>query len=492
MESNDMTFVLREKEMLQDRYRIDSVLNSNGMTITYLAYDTFREQKIVIKELFPNSIVERWKDDGKTVVCARMIHEKDFLTMREHMIKKAKTLISMFPLEGIANVINLFEENQTIYLVEEYAEGVSPFEFMQKIHSHEELLKDMLKLLEPIMNALDALHKKGIVHGRISPSMIRTKNKKVVLVGFGDPIEDAMLPVLEESTARVPGYAAVEQYMENATLNSSTDIYAVAAIIYEAITRTKVAPFYERVGSEGEDFVDPVVEPKKINPGIMQYQSDALMKAIDLYQFNRFTSFAEFKEALSEEEFKEERKIVMHKQPAYFAENNKYKKTVKILLIAGIIFCLIFFIPKAFRFSNSSGAKQFYLTLDSADVAHQCKMIVELSEGKRASYANDYNRMDEPGISDNTDGLTFETHYYDKITKRFVTNKNFNLDGDMLDYIRLDYRRNNTAILTFSDGKTSKQINVDLKPDMFGVYTVIETVHDGNGNVTNKKYQVEW
>ena len=184
MEKKNPKYVLRIGTMLQDRYRVDDVLDSNGMTITYLAFDIFREQKVVIKELFPNSIVERNQDDALTVSCVRYIDEHDFYTLKEHMLKKAKALIALYPMEGIANILNFFEENQTIYVIAEYAEGVSPFEFMQKIHSHPMQLKEILKLLKPVMEALDALHKKGIVHGRISPAMIRTKDKKVVLVGW--------------------------------------------------------------------------------------------------------------------------------------------------------------------------------------------------------------------------------------------------------------------------------------------------------------------
>ena len=117
MKDANLSYVLRTGTMLKDRYRIDEVLGANGMTITYLAYDIFREQRIVIKELFPNSIVERNPDDGLSVSCVQYSNEADFFTMKSHMIKKAKTLISLYPLEGIANMINVFEENQTRYNV---------------------------------------------------------------------------------------------------------------------------------------------------------------------------------------------------------------------------------------------------------------------------------------------------------------------------------------------------------------------------------------
>lgn len=492
MKNKNPKYVLRSGTMLQDRYRIDDVLDSNGMTITYLAFDIFREQKVVIKELFPNSIVERNQDDWLTVSCVRYINEHDFYTMKEHMIKKAKALIALYPMEGIANILTFFEENQTIYVIAEYAEGVSPFEFMQKIHSHPMQLKEVLNLLKPVMEALDALHKKGIVHGRISPAMIRTKDKKVVLVGFGDPIEDAMLPILEQATVRIPEYSALEQYMENSTLGSETDVYAVAAIIYEAVTRIKVAPFYERIGDENEEKTDPVVALKDLNIGIMAYQSDVIMKALNIYPQDRYDTFEELVLALSEEEFIEPSKIIMHKKPHSFAAKYNYIRKVRLVLIAGAIFILLFFGPKAYRCFRSYDAKQFYTKLDEANVYKQCQMVVQLSESKREKYANDYNKIEEPDMSANTIEPDYEIHYYDKVTKRFVTNEQMNMDAKIVRYIRLDYRRNNTAILMFVDENEVKQVTVNLKPDIFNVYSVEESITDKEGNTTYQSYKVEW
>lgn len=492
MENNNPKYVLRIGTMLQDRYRIDDVLDSNGMTITYLAFDIFREQKVVIKELFPNSIVERNQDDELTVSCVRYINEHDFYTLKDHMMKKAKALIALYPMEGIANILNFFEENQTVYVIAEYAQGVSPLEFMQKIHSHPMQLKDILNLLKPVMDALDRLHKKGIVHGRISPAMIRTKDKKVVLVGFGDPIEDATLPILEHTTARIPEYSAVEQYMENAAIGSETDVYAMAAIIYEAVTRIKVAPFYDRIGDGNEDKEDPVIALKDLNIGIMAYQSDAIMKALNIYPKDRYDTFQELVSALSEEEFKVQPKIIMHKKPHSFAAKYRYIRKVRLVLIAGVIFILLFFAPKAYRYFRSLDAKQFYTKLDEANVYEQCRMVVQLSDSKREKYANDYNKIEEPDMSANTIEPDYEIHYYDKVTKRFATNEQMNMDAKIVRYIRLDYRRNNTAILMFVDENEVKQVTVNLKPDIFDVYSVEESITDKEGNTTYQSYKVEW
>ena len=90
-----MRFALQNATMLKDRYRIDDILGSNGLSITYDAFDTFREQRVVVKELYPAAVVERNQNDKLTISCVKMIHENDFRQMKEHVIKETKQLIKM-------------------------------------------------------------------------------------------------------------------------------------------------------------------------------------------------------------------------------------------------------------------------------------------------------------------------------------------------------------------------------------------------------------
>lgn len=488
MEENRSHYSLREKTMLQDRYRIDSVLGYNGLTITYEAFDTFREQKIVIKELFPSAIAERRAEDQKTVSCIRMIHEKEFRQLKERLIKEAKTLISMYPLEGIANVLNQFEENQTVYVVSEYIQGITLTEYFDKLHMPYMQVKDVIRLLRPIAASLDKLHKKGVIHGKINPEVIRIKGRKTALVGFCDPMEDSSLPVFENATARIPEFAPMELYIENGILDAATDSYSLAAVIYRMVTGQPALPFYERVGDR-EDFVDPLIPPRRYNNGLMIYQNDAIVKALNVYQESRYATAAELLAELSEDEFAEESKIIMHKKPKSFAKKYRDIRFVRFAAAAGILFLLLFFGPKACRYAQTAGAKHFFVKIEEADITEQCRMIVELSDKKRSLYANDYNKMEEPDISGNSD-TEYVIHYYDKITKRFVTYDQIDMDAGLVRYSKLDYRRNNTAILTFYDENGARQLTVNLKPDLFGIYTVEEVVIPKNGESTRSIQKV--
>lgn len=469
MNENHNRFALAEGSMLKDRYRIEKMLGSNGLSITYEAFDTFREQRIVVKELFPSTVAERNQDDKRTVNCVRLIHEGVFTQMKEHMIREAKILIKLYPLEGISNVITFFEENQTVYIVMEYIEGISLTEYMKKIHMPRLLLKDAFKLLKPVIASLEQTHSRGVVHGKINPSLIFVKEDgKAVLLGFGDPMEDAATAVAEDATARVPGYAPVEQYVDQGGFGPATDIYAVAAVLYEMVTGHKVPAFYERLSEENPGGNDPLLPPAYYNGTVMDYQSKAIMKALSIYHFDRYQDLDSFVRDISEEEFAETYQIKMREKPLKFKERITYYRVMAWGAAICLVFLLIFFAPKAVEYFQEASAKRFYTGLKTAQLYEQCEMVAGLSESQREKYANDYTQMEEDG--------EHVIYYYDEVTKRFVTREQMDMEADLLRYICLDYRANQTAILTFVEDGASRELTIKLEPDGEGNYSVTERI----------------
>lgn len=476
MDVNNKRFALEEKVMLKDRYRIEKLLGSNGLSITYEAFDTFREQKIVIKELYPEAIVERDQDNKRTVSLSRYSYEADFALMKEHVIKEARLMVQLFPLKNIANIITFFEENRTVYVVAEYVEGISLPDHMKKIHMPRVMVKDAFKLLKPIFISLESVHKKGVVHGRIHPSLIRvTKEGEAFLTGFCDPMEDAALEILGNAEARVPGYTPVEQYMDEGGIGPEADIYSVAAILYEMVTGHKVPAFYERLSEENPEGRDILMPPAYYNGRIMDYQSKALEKALSIYHFDRYHSFSEFAQAVSEEEF--EGTIRIREKPVKFVERLKYHRTILWGTVACLLFLAIFLAPKGIRYLGALNAKQFYEKLEAAEVYEQCRMIAGLSEKKRNDIANDYVQMEEEG--------RHTILYYDKITGKLVSREKMNMDADLVRYITLDYRINDRAVLTVVEDGSRRELTVVLRPNDAGEYSVTEKVSgtgEGDGS----------
>lgn len=472
MDIHNSRFALADKTLLKDRYRIDGMMGNNGLSITYAAFDTFREKKVVVKELYPRTMVERSRNDKITVSCVKMGDESDFGRIKERMIREAKKLIRLYPLEGAANVITFFEENQTVYLVMEYVEGISLPEYLKKIHRPRILLKEAFELIKPVIVSLEKAHEEGVVHGKINPDLIYIKeDKKAVLLGFGDPMEAAA--ITDDESARIPGYAPVEQYVEDGKLGAATDVYAIAAILYEIVTGHKVPPFYERISEENPEGRDILLPPAYYNGTVMDYQSKAIMKALSVYDFDRYQSLDEFVRDISEEDFNDVYQIRMREKPVRFAEKVKYYKIIAWIGGICLVFMLLFFGPKALDYYNTMSAKNFYTKLEGSGLYEQCEMVAGLSDYQRGAIAHDYTRMEEEG--------EHTIHYYDKITKRFVSRRQVDMDAALVRYISLDYRINGKAVLTFMEDGSCRELTILLTPDQNGDYHVTERISGSEG-----------
>ncbi|HAF26366.1 MAG TPA: hypothetical protein DCG85_03510 [Lachnospiraceae bacterium] len=447
-------------EILQDRYRIEKILNCDGAMIRYDAYDTFREQAVEIFELYPTEIVTR-DEDKKSVKLKKISDEGIFKQMRDDMEREARKLIPLYPLDHIAGVITYFNENNTIYFVTEKTKGISLDTYIRKkIHGANMTVKAVYEMASPMLKTLDMLHEKGVIHGRISPDLIDVgEDGKMVLTGIVSPMK--FMEGINEN------YSPVEQFAENGQILPETDIYAFGAVIYRLTTGNEVLPFYERLSEDNPEGKDPILEPSRYNGGIMDYQSDAIMKAISIYHFDRYKTFAELLKAIEQEDYSDTGQIRKREAPIKLINEWKYKRTILWGFVAAIVILGLFFIPKAFDLTGRTGAKAFYKKLIAADDYTKCRMIDDLGKTERKTFANDYSQMEEEGEHD--------IRYYDLITERFSDYGSIDKSGKHLRYVSLDYRLNGQAILKVHYDGDETVMTVTLKETSDNGYYIEKT-----------------
>jgi serine/threonine protein kinase len=87
-----------------------------------------------------------------------------------------------------------------------------------------------------VMDALRAVHHVGLLHRDIAPDNVYLCNDgRVKLLDFGEARYD-MVDHAESFVAVKPGFAAEEQYRNNAKLGPWTDVYGLAACMYYCLT----------------------------------------------------------------------------------------------------------------------------------------------------------------------------------------------------------------------------------------------------------------
>jgi len=217
-------------------YEVQRVLGRGGFAITYLAIDPHLQQQVAIKEYLPLGLALR-ADGG---VHAKTGSEQTFAWGRERFLAEARTL-ARFKHPNIVRVVSFFEASNTAYLVMDFEEGQSLTGFLATHPAPD--MKALTAILRPLMDGLEELHRHGFIHRDIKPDNIYLRaDGSPVLLDFG-AARQALSDRTQNLTALLsPGYAPLEQYFsEQDKQGPWSDIYALAAVMYRAISGKKPA-----------------------------------------------------------------------------------------------------------------------------------------------------------------------------------------------------------------------------------------------------------
>ncbi len=213
-------------------YRLDSVLGAGGFGMTYLGWDVNLEKHVAIKEYLPGDLAMRALDGS--IVPVNTESEYNYKWGLERFVQEARTL-ARFSHPNIVRVNRYFEANGTSYMVMDYEAGESLYQYLKRSPAPDEAW--LKRMLMPILDGLAAVHKAGFLHRDIKPSnvFIREDGSPVV-IDFGSA-RLATGGTSKSLTAIVtPGYAPIEQYAGDGNQGPWTDIYALAGVMFRAVT----------------------------------------------------------------------------------------------------------------------------------------------------------------------------------------------------------------------------------------------------------------
>ncbi|MBQ9936713.1 MAG: PASTA domain-containing protein [Oscillospiraceae bacterium] len=281
---------LAPKTILKERYLVGKVLSYNGSGATYMGFDLIMNCKVKIREYMPENLAVREK--GEPEVKAAAGCEIQYKSLLMDFIDLAKHLTKCNALSEVEHINEFFEENNTVYIVYEYVEGMTFAEFLKKNGGYLSW-EDTKSLFMPLLSCLSAIHSSELLHRGISPETImvdRSGNLKLTSFDIA-PARTARSELVPQLFA---GYSAPEQYTSSAWQAAYTDVYAVAATIYRALTGTMPAEAISRVSN------DNLVLAGTLNSSIPQNVSNALNSAMALSPEKRTESVSAFISQLSE------------------------------------------------------------------------------------------------------------------------------------------------------------------------------------------------
>ena len=312
---------LRAGTVLNHRYIIGRVLGQGGFGITYLAYDTSLATKVAVKEYMPGELSARMKDGTVSVMTGN--RQEEFFYGLLRFQEEAHTLAKFMGQPGIAGVTDYFDENDTSYFVMDYIEGIS-FKTYIANQGGKITIEEALDVMIPVLRALTAVHREGLIHRDVTPDNIYiTKDGDVKLLDFGSARYSLGDRSKSLDVVLKVGYAPKEQYIRRSRQGPYTDVYSCAACLYAAITGFLPPESLERLDH------DTLIPPSEAGVEIPLYLERAILKGLAVQPEDRFQTAAEFLEAI------ESQQVVELSNEPHSSENQKTKRKGNALFLTG-------------------------------------------------------------------------------------------------------------------------------------------------------------
>lgn len=273
--------------LLNKQYTITGYLNSGGFGITYVAKDSLN-RSVVIKECFPGFMCKRV---GKDVHVRSLEHRGELASIVDAFINEAHALAALDH-KGIVKVHQVFEENKTAYMAMDYVKGLDLAEIIDR-HPGALSPTRVVRLTRRILNVVAYVHHRGILHRDISPdNILIAKNGEPMLIDFGSAYEHIKKAGTETAQMKFvkDGYSPQEFYLPDGDQGPWSDIYSLAATLYDLIRGAAPAPAQARLAALAKGNPDPYVPLLNAAQGYPPKFLKALDRALALMPEDRFQS----------------------------------------------------------------------------------------------------------------------------------------------------------------------------------------------------------
>ncbi len=206
-------------------------------------------------------------------VALKVLRDYDRATLEK--FKREARLSASLKIPGVRRT---YEAGQTrdgqTFLAMEYVDA-SLKDWIQR-HKRPFTRDEVVRLLTPIAQALNAMHQQGLVHLDVKPeNILVSEDGRAVLADFGITREQGAA-----TTQGTPRYMSPEQATGNRPVTPQSDVYSLGVVIYEMLTGRP--PFQ----SERDDVLlrqhvqDAPPSPRHLNPQIDRAVARTLLSAL--------------------------------------------------------------------------------------------------------------------------------------------------------------------------------------------------------------------
>ena len=255
-------------------YRVVRVLGVGGFGVTYLCEHGGLGVTVAVKEYLPNDIAVR---SGNAVAPKSAADREGYQWGLSRFLDEARTL-ARFEHRNVVRVRDYFEANGAAYIVMDYEDG----EPLDRVLERKGTLTEaqIKRVLLPIVAGLRQVHAAGFLHRDVKPAniFIRRSDESPVLLDFGSARQALSSRSRSVTAIASAGYSPPEQYESDGEQGPWTDIYALSALCYRAITGMAPVEATRRQSRLLRDEEDPLPRLAEVAGGRC---SRAFLEAVD-------------------------------------------------------------------------------------------------------------------------------------------------------------------------------------------------------------------
>ena len=209
-------------ELIDNRYLLQRQIASGGMATIYAGLDTRLDRPVAVK-----------------IMHAHLANDEAFVS---RFIKEAKATAAL----SHPNIVSIQDQGwneggpPAVFLVMELVEGSTLRDYLNEKGSL--TVEQTFQLITPVLSALSAAHRIGIIHRDIKPeNILISKDGRIKVADFGLARNITMGQTMTAESSVVLGsvsYLSPEQ-VQRGIADARSDIYAVGIVLFEMLTGSK-------------------------------------------------------------------------------------------------------------------------------------------------------------------------------------------------------------------------------------------------------------
>jgi hypothetical protein len=253
-------------------YRIEELIGRGGMGVVYRAYDLRLKRPVALKLVAPSlARDERFRE--------RFARESELVMSLEH-----------------PNVVPIYDAGDVdghVYLAMRLVDGTD-LGFLLRTDGALEPAR-AIGICTQIAAALDAAHRRGLVHRDVKPSnVLLDSSEHVYLADFGltRRLDDEAPELGADGVVGTPAYLAPEQ-LEGRPADPRTDVYSLGCVLFECLTGEPVFVRESRLAVAWAHLEEEPPRPSRRRAGLSEAIDGVLGRALAKEPDQRFATCSE-------------------------------------------------------------------------------------------------------------------------------------------------------------------------------------------------------